>query len=82
MHEMGMCHGVLEAVLKRADGRMVDAVGVRVGDGLAVVPEAFVQSFQVLAEGGVAEGADVEITAVPGDELMLEWLRYRPTGGG
>jgi hydrogenase nickel incorporation protein HypA/HybF len=77
MHELGMSEGVLAAVEKRAAGRSVDAIGVRVGERLAVVPEAFEQSFQVVAQGGVADGATVEITAVPGDELMLEWLRYR-----
>lgn len=80
VHEMGMCEGVLEAVERRAGGRAVEAVGVRIGDHLAVVPEVFEQSFQIAAQGGVADGAAVQITPVPGDELVLEWLRYRPTG--
>lgn len=78
MHEMGMCEGVLAAVERRAGGRPVDAVGVRIGAHLAVLPDVFEQSFQVAAQGGVAEGASVQIVAVPGDELVLEWLRYRP----
>lgn len=78
MHEMGMCVGVLAAVERRAGGRPVEAVGVRVGSHLAVLPEAFEQSFQVAAHGGVAEGAAVQVIPVPGEELVLEWLRYRP----
>lgn len=73
-----MCHSVLAAVEERAAGRPVGAVGVRVGERLAIVPEAFEQSFQLVAQGGVAEGARVEITTVPGEELLLEWLRYHP----
>ncbi len=80
MHEMGMCQAVLDAVEKRARDRRVERIGVRVGDELAVVPEVFEQGFQVLAEGGVAEGATTDIEPTPGDELVLLWIRY--TGPG
>ncbi len=76
MHEMGMCQAVLDAVEHRAGGRRVERVGVRVGDDLRVVPDVFQQGFQVLAEGGVAEGATTEIEPTEGDELMLLWIRY------
>jgi hydrogenase nickel incorporation protein HypA/HybF len=79
---MGMCEGVLAAVERRAAGRPVEAVGVRVGEGLAVLPEVLELSFQVLAQGGVADGARVEVTPVPGNALVLEWLRFRGTGAG
>jgi hypothetical protein len=47
---------------------------------LRVVPEAFQQSFELVAMGGVADGATAEVTIVPGDELVLEWLEYRKDG--
>lgn len=76
MHEMGMCQAVLDAVEDRAGGRRVERVGVRVGEDLRVLPDVFQQGFQVLAAGGVAEGAITEVEATDGDELMLLWIRY------
>lgn len=111
MHESGYCDGVLEAVERRAAGRPVARIGVRVGALHRVVPEAFEQSFQHVAAGGVADGAVTEVVTVPmrahcracgarfesvermpdcprcghpvmdlegGDELVLEWVEYRP----
>lgn len=76
MHEIGMCRSVLERVEARADGRRVDRIGVHVGRDLAVEPQVFEQGFQVLAQGGPAEGATTEVETVPGDVLMLVWIRY------
>lgn len=77
MHEMPMCRAVLEAVEDRAGDRPVEQVGVRVGEDLGVLPDVFEQGFQVLAQGGVADGATTEVEAVDGDELVLTWIRYR-----
>lgn len=65
MHEMSYCEGVLEAVQRRAAGRQVDRVGVRIGAVHRVVAEAFEQSFQLAAVGGPAEGATTEVVVVP-----------------
>ncbi|MEP6761695.1 MAG: hydrogenase maturation nickel metallochaperone HypA [Sporichthyaceae bacterium] len=65
MHEIGYCDGVLEAVERRAAGRRVVRIGVRIGALHRVVPDAFEQSFQHVAAGGVAEGASTELTTVP-----------------
>ena len=64
MHEAGFCHGVLHAVEDRAAGRPVARIGVRVGSLHRVVPAAFEQSFQMMAAGGVADGAGTEVTIV------------------
>ncbi len=65
MHELGMCEDVLHAVEQRAKGRRVEAIGVRTGAFLMVVPEAFRQSFALVAGGSVADGAAVTVTLVP-----------------
>ena len=65
MHEAGYCHGVLHAVEDRAAGRQVTRIGVRVGSLHRIVPAAFEQSFQMMAAGGVADGATTEVTIVP-----------------
>lgn len=65
MHELGYCQGVLEAVERRAAGRPVARVGVRIGAVHRVVAEAFEQSFQLVAAGGPADGATTEVVVVP-----------------
>jgi len=65
MHEMSYCEGVLEAVNRRANGRPVARIGVRIGAIHRVMAGAFEQSFQLAAVGGPAEGATTELVVVP-----------------
>lgn len=65
MHELGMCASVLAAVERHAAGRPVARVGVRAGALLRVVPEAFAQSFALVAAGSIADGAVTEVTVIP-----------------
>ncbi len=65
MHEMGYCQGVLEAVERRAAGREVVRLGVRIGAVHRVEPDAFGQSFRLLAAGGPAAHAATEVVVVP-----------------
>ena len=65
MHEMSYCEGVLEAVERRAAGRPVARIGVRIGVIHRVVAEAFEQSFQIAAVGGPAEGATTDLVVLP-----------------
>ena len=65
MHEMSYCQGVLEAVERRAGGRPVARIGVRIGAVHRVVADAFEQSFQLAAAGGPADGARTEVVVVP-----------------
>jgi len=69
MHEIGYCDGVLEAVERRAAGRRVARIGVRIGAKHRVVSEVFEQTFQHVAAGGVAEGASTDLTTVPARAL-------------
>ena len=65
MHELGYCASVLEAVERRAAGRPVARIGVRVGALHRIEQAAFEQSFQLIAAGSVAEGARAEVVTVP-----------------
>ena len=65
MHELGLCEGILEAVERRAAGRRVTRVRVRVGARHRVVASAFDQSFALVAQGTVADGAAVDLVVVP-----------------
>jgi hydrogenase nickel incorporation protein HypA/HybF len=65
VHELGYCESILDAVERRAAGRRVARVGVRVGVLHRVLPSAFQQSFQLVAAGTVAEGATTDVLTVP-----------------
>jgi len=65
MHELGMCSSIVEAVERRAEGRRVARVKVRVGQLHHVHPDAFEQSFAIAAAGGVAERASAELVLLP-----------------
>ena len=65
MHELGLCESFLEAVERRAAGRPVSGIRVRVGALHRVVDAAFAQAFALVSEGTVADGATVEVVTVP-----------------
>ncbi|HEX8132916.1 MAG TPA: hydrogenase maturation nickel metallochaperone HypA [Actinomycetes bacterium] len=65
MHELGLCGGILEAVERRAAGRRVTRVRLRVGTLHRVSGPALDQAFSLLAGGTVAEGADIDLVVVP-----------------
>jgi hydrogenase nickel incorporation protein HypA/HybF len=65
MHEFGMCDGIVEAVQRRAAGRRVARVKIRVGVMHRVVEEAFQQAFSHVAEGTEAENASLDIVVLP-----------------
>ncbi|GGZ03817.1 hypothetical protein GCM10010365_23400 [Streptomyces poonensis] len=72
MHEVGLCEEILRAVERRARGRRVTGVTVRIGSLHAVVEGALTQSFELVARGSVADGAGIELVTVPGDEFTLQ----------
>lgn len=75
MHEMGYCEAILHAVEKRAAGRKVTRLKVRIGELHAVAEPALAQSFELAAIGTVADGAVIDLVTVPGDEVTLESIQ-------
>jgi hydrogenase nickel incorporation protein HypA/HybF len=65
MHEYGMCDGIVDAIQRRAAGRRVARVKVRVGVMHRIVEEAFQHAFAHAAEGTEADKAAVDIVIVP-----------------
>ncbi len=83
MHELGLCEEILEAVERRAAGRRVARVRLRVGELHHAVEPALAQAFELVAEGSVAEGAALDLAMVTGDELVLESIQLAaPVEGG
>ena len=60
-----MCEAILDAVERRAAGRQVTRVRVRVGALHRVVEPALDQAFSLVSEGTVAAGAAVDLVVVP-----------------
>lgn len=65
MHEVGLCEGVLDAVLRRAAGRRVTGITVRVGVLHRVAEPAFDQAFALVSAGTDAEDATIDLRLVP-----------------
>ncbi|GIH04859.1 putative hydrogenase nickel incorporation protein HypA [Rhizocola hellebori] len=65
MHEFGLCQSILEAVQRRAAGRPVTEVRLRIGALHRVQDEAMNQAFAFAATGTVAQNARVAITTMP-----------------
>jgi hydrogenase nickel incorporation protein HypA/HybF len=64
MHELGMCEAIVAAALRRAAGRRVARIRVRVG-GHPVDPDVVTQNIQLAAIGTVAEDLDVDLVLEP-----------------
>ncbi|MQY10141.1 hydrogenase nickel incorporation protein HypA [Streptomyces sp. RB5] len=81
MHETGLCEAILQAVERRAQGRRVTGVTVRIGELHAVSEPALAQSFALVSAGSVADGADIDLVAVDGDTFVLESIRLAAAEG-
>ncbi len=64
MHELSIAGAGLDVVLEHAGGRRVTRVEVHVGHLRQVVPDALAFSFELVAQGTAAEGAELELVEV------------------
>lgn len=64
MHETGLCEAIVEATLRRAAGRRVTGLRVRIG-GHPVDPGVVDQGIRLAAAGTAAEHAIVELIFDP-----------------
>jgi hydrogenase nickel incorporation protein HypA/HybF len=65
MHEIGLCESFMDAVQRRAKGRRVTGVRLRIGALHRVAEPSLAQAFAMVSTGTVAEGAAVELVTVP-----------------
>jgi hydrogenase nickel incorporation protein HypA/HybF len=64
VHELGLCEGIVEAAARRASGRQVRSLRVRIG-GHQVDPDVIRQGVEVAAIGTVVEGAALDLVLEP-----------------
>lgn len=65
MHEYGLCEAIMDAAVRRAEGRRVTEVTVRIGAMHRADEGALDQAFEMMATGTVAEDADLRLVVVP-----------------
>jgi hydrogenase nickel incorporation protein HypA/HybF len=65
VHEIGLAAGVLDAVRRRAAGRPVRHIRLRAGVRHRIDTASMAQAFEYVARGTEAEGATVDVVAVP-----------------
>jgi hydrogenase nickel incorporation protein HypA/HybF len=65
MHELSIADAVVTIACDHADGRRVACVELKVGHLRQVVPSALEFAFELVANGTLAEGAELEIEEVP-----------------
>jgi len=78
MHEFKLVADALKSVLKIAEenrAKKVRVVRLKVGENCHARPEDVEFLFKQAARGSVAEDATLEITAIPGEELILASVR-------
>jgi hydrogenase nickel incorporation protein HypA/HybF len=66
MHELGITQEIVAIVSEHARGARVTRVVVEIGTLTAILPDAVAFCFDLCTEGTLAEGAKLEIVAIPG----------------
>lgn len=65
LHELSIAESVVRIAGQQADGRRVTKVQMKVGHLRQVVPSALAFSFELVAEGTLVEGAELEMEEIP-----------------
>jgi hydrogenase nickel incorporation protein HypA/HybF len=66
VHELSLSSAIVETVERHAAGRRVTSVCMTVGALRQVVPDSLTFYFEIVSRGTVCEGAELELTIVPG----------------
>jgi len=66
MHELGIARNIVTIVTEKAQGEEVRQVTIAIGKLSAVLPEAIRFCFDIVSQGTVVEGAELEIIEIPG----------------
>ena len=65
MHELSLATGIVETVIRHADGRRVTSVEMRIGTLRQVVPESLDFYFGICSRDTLCEGAALEHEIIP-----------------
>ena len=81
MHELSLCQAIAETAERRAAGRPVQRVNVRIGHLRQVVPDSLTFAWELLVEDSPLAGSTLDVDYVPaviacsacGEQSTLEW---------
>ncbi len=65
MHELSIADAVVRIACAHADGRRIETVEIKIGHLRQVVPDSLAFAFTLVAEGTLAEGAELVMEEVP-----------------
>jgi hydrogenase nickel incorporation protein HypA/HybF len=74
MHELSITRNIVAIVGEAAKGQRVVRVVLEVGKLAGVMPDAISFCFDVVSSGTPAEGAELSIVEVEGDDLKIKTL--------
>ena len=72
MHELGLTKNIVSIVTDHANGRAVGRIRLAVGPLACVERRALAFCFDIVAEGTVLEGANLEFVDADGDTLLIK----------
>lgn len=65
MHELSICGSIADIVTRRAAGRAVKVINVRVGQLRQVVPDTLAYCWELVSEGTSLAGSRISVEFVP-----------------
>ena len=65
MHELAICGSIADIVTRRAQGRPVDTIHVRVGQLRQIVPDTLVYCWSLVSADTPLDGSHIDIEKVP-----------------
>ena len=65
MHELSICSSIADIARRRADGRAVSVINVRVGQLRQIVPDTLVYCWGLLCEDTALAGSRIIVETVP-----------------
>ena len=71
MHELSLTREIVAIVCQAANGRRVHKVSLEIGRLSCVAPDAITFCFEAVAQGTLADGAQLEICRADGEELNV-----------
>jgi hydrogenase nickel incorporation protein HypA/HybF len=74
VHELSISRNIVAIVNDAAAGRRVRCVTLEIGKRSGVMPHALRFTFDVVVQGTVLEGAELDIRETAGDELKIKTM--------
>ena len=65
MHELSICSSIADIARRRADGRTITVINVRVGQLRQIVPDTLIYCWSLISEETALAGSRIVVESVP-----------------